>query len=388
MDDPLITKKDSLSLAEKRLQAQIAMEGEERRNAREEIIRKEREAAEKIRQEEELKKKQQFEKEKIEKEQIEQAARIQQQREQISKQLKQQVEEVRDNSIGLKTIRTLKFDQDNLIKTQNISLVGIAIKEEERRKQRQENSSLSSGKNLKILLASLVLILISLGVGSYVYYFYYAASIPAGILPGKGVAAQSMLFTETYRTVDTSSVTTDDLINKIIKNEIRNPPDLRLGAIENFAFTKKDEHGIGTPLNTEEFFKVINAPAPDSFIRTLDREYMYGILSSAENAAFIIVKTEAYDKGFAGLLEWESTTMTKDLYVVLTSQKPDLDLLTKKFEDLLIRNIDTRVLKDKDGIIRIVYGFLDSDKTIVVAGSRQAFIEVLNRFNTPRPLAQ
>lgn len=385
---PAPQSKDSISVAEKRLQAQIAMEGEERRKAREEAVRKEKEATEKLRREEELRSREQFEKDRIEKEQLEQAARAQQQREQISRQLKQQVEEVKGSTVGLKTIRTLKFDQDNLIKSQNISLVGIAIKEEERRRQRQENTSLSSGKNLKILAFSLVLILLSIGIGSYVYYAYYAKSVPGGILPGKNIAKQSILFTETYRTLDVTDIAANDLTNSI-KNEIRNPPDLRLGAIENYAFTKKNQAGTTGPLTSEEFFKIIGSEAPDNFLRTLEKEYLYGILSSAENAAFIIVRTEAYDKGLAGLLDWEHKTLAKDLYTVLTSLKPDPELLTKNFEDLLIRNKDTRILKDKDGNIRIVYGFLDdNDKTIIIAGSRQAFIEALNRFNTPRPLAQ
>ncbi len=377
--------KDSIEIAQRRLQAQIAMEGDERRKKREEEARKIREEEEKVRQEKERKKKEEFERQRIERERVEQEVRTKDNREKVSAELKAQVDEVRQGGGGLKTIRTLKLDQDNLIKGQNLSLIGIAIKEEERRKLRQENTDISSGKNMRILSISLLLISISLGIGFYIYNTYYI-DVPIGILPGRGVVSQSIIFSDTFKTLDTTDVTLDEILIKI-KNEVRNPPDLRLGAIENFSLIKKNTEGIKNPISSEEFFKLIGSTAPDSFLRTLSKEYMFGILSSAENAAFIIIKTESYEKGFAGLLEWESKTLTKDLYQILTSLKPDPSLLTKKFEDLLIRNFDTRILKDKDGNIRLVYGFLDGEKTIIIAGSKQAFTEALNRFNTPKPLS-
>lgn len=377
---------DSIKLAEKRLQAQMAMEGEERRKAREEAIRKEREEAERKRLEEERIKKEQFERERIEREKREQEIRSAEERQKISQLLKQQVEEVKEGTSGLKTIRTLKIDQDNLIKGQNLSLIGIAIKEEERRRQQQENRSISSGTNRTLLVASIILMLLGGGIGLYVYNTYYTDQ-PVGILPGKSPLPESIVFSETTRAIDITGVSTEDLLDRI-KNEVRNPPDLRLGAIENFVFNKKNEAGLAKPLSAYDFFKVIASGAPENFLRSLEQEYMFGILSSAENAGFIIIKTESYDKGLAGLLEWERTTFTKDIYQVLTSLKPDAELLTKEFEDLLIRNIDTRILKDKSENIRIVYGFLDGEKTIVIAGSRQAFIEAVNRFNTPKPISR
>jgi hypothetical protein len=381
-----LQSEDSIKLAQKRLQAQQAMEGEERRKARLEAERQEREAAEKKRQTEELAKKQAFEKERMEKEKLEQEVRLAEQRQRVSQELKQQVEEVKEGGSGLRTIRTLKLDQDNLIKGQNLSLIGIAIKEEERKRQQQENSSISSGTNRTILLSSIILMILGSGIGFYVYNYYYA-DVTVGILPGKSTVLESILFAEANKTIDTTGITTEDLLNRI-KNEVRNPPDLRLGAVENYVFNKKNEGGLTVSLSAYEFFKVIASGAPENFLRSLEQNFMFGILSSAENAAFIIVKTESYDKGLAGLLEWEGKTLTKDLYLVLTSLKPDTDLLTKDFEDLLIKNVDTRILKDKNGEVRIVYGFLDGEKTIVIAGSRQAFTEALNRFNTPKPLSR
>lgn len=377
---------NSMRIAEKRLQAQMAMEGEERRRVREEAIRKEREQAEKIRIEEEEKRRKQFEKDKIEQERINQEIRMKEQRERISQELKQQVEEVKGGVGGLKTIRTLRMDQDSLIKGQNLSIIGIAIKEDEKRRQQQENRSLTSGKNRTILVASIVLIILGSGIGFYIYNSYYADT-PVGILTNTNTTPDSIIFTESTNTVDTTGITLDDLLDRI-KNEVRNPPNLRLGAIENFVFNKRNDAGQITSLNTAEFLKIIGSETPDNLLRTLDREYMFGILSSAENAGFIIIKTESHEKGFAGMLDWERQTLTKDLYQILTSIKPEPELLTKEFEDLLIRNVDTRILRDKNGDIRIVYGFLDGERTIIIAGSRQAFIEAQNRFNTPKPLSR
>ncbi len=378
--------RDSMAIAGDRLRAQIAMEGEQRRKQREENLKREKEAKENIHQEEENKKKEIFEREKIEREMKERDIRLEETRKRTSADLKQQVEEVKGSGDGLKTIRTLKFDQANLIKKQNLSMIGIAIKEEERSRQRQENSSLSSGKNVKFLIASLLLIILSVGLALYVNNFYYKEN-PVGITPDKETKSEPIIFVDSYRTLDTTGLATDDIIDKI-KNEVRNPPDLRLGTIEDFVFFKKDALGSKISLSASDLFKVIGSEAPDAFLRTLSRDYIFGILSSAENAAFIIVKTESYNKGWAGLLDWDSQTLTKDLYQVLTSLKPDKELLTKQFEDLTIKNLDTRVLRDREGTIRIVYGFLDGEKTIIIAGSKQAFIEARERFNTPRPISR
>ncbi|MBI3632098.1 MAG: hypothetical protein HY225_01485 [Candidatus Vogelbacteria bacterium] len=384
--EPVSKPHDSMAIAEQRLRAQMAMEGDERRKRREEGARIEREAKEQARLEEERKKKEAYEQEKLRKEKEAQLIREQEERETISKQLKQQVDRIKESGTGLKTIRTLRADTDNLIKGQNISLIGIAIKEEERRKQKIENESITSGKNLKLIVASSVLIILSLGIAFYIYQTFYSG-VAKNIISGQSNLPQAIVFAEKEKVIDTTSVTTDNLISRL-KNEVRNPPDLLIGQIENLQFTKTPAGGKQTPLNPSDFLTIIGSKAPDGLTRTLDKEFMFGVLSSAENAAFLIIKTESYDKGLAGLLDWEGKSMTEDMYQILTSLRPDSDLLTKPYEDTVIRNIDTRVLKDASGTIRLIYGFLDGSKNIVLAGNQQAFLEVLRRFNTPTPLKQ
>ena len=377
--------KDSLVLAGKRLQAQMAMEGEERKKKREEKIRIEGEAAQKLQREEERKRRDLFEKEKIEQERKEQEIREATVKKETSEQLKKQVEEIKGGGDGLKTIRTLKDDRDNLVRAQGLSVIGIAIKEEEKKAEIRENTSVSSGTNLIILATSIFLILLGLGTGFYAYERYTKES--AGVTSPETIHRQSILSSDAGVAFDVSQITVNDLTAKI-KNEVRNPPDLRLGSVEGLSFYKKDSAGARTGVTASEFLLSLGSEAPGSFLRTLDSEFMFGILSSAENAAFIILRTESYDKGWAGLLDWDNKTLARDLYQILTALKPDEDLLTEKFEDLIIKNIDTRVLKDKGGVIRIVYGFLDGEKTIAIAGSKQAFIEALDRFSILRPVTR
>ncbi|MBI3633758.1 MAG: hypothetical protein HY226_05725 [Candidatus Vogelbacteria bacterium] len=378
--------RDSMAIAEQRLRAQVAMEGDERRKRREETARIEKEKIEKARQEEESKKKEEYEKVRLEKEKEAQLQREKEERESIAKQLKQQVDTIRSSGVNLKTIRTLRADTDNLIKSQNISLVGIAIKEEERKRKNQENISVTSGKNLPLALASFVLIILGIGIAVYIYSTFYSGS-GTNIISGKINVVESIIFAQKNKILDVTKITTDDLVNRL-KNEVRNPPDLLIGEVENLQFTKALANGQQTPIDTSEFLTIVGSHAPDSLVRTLSNKFMFGVLSSAQNAGFIILTTESHNQALAGLLEWEGKSMTEDMYQVLTSLHPDDSLLTKPYEDLVIRNVDTRVLKNADGTIGLVYGFLDGDTTLIIAGNQQAFEEALRRFNTPKPTKQ
>lgn len=387
--EPLAKEKlDTIELAKKRLEAKLAMEGEERKRVRAEEEAKRRAAENAARTEEERKKMTEIQRARLLEEERLEAERTKTEREKKSGEIVQKIEEVKSQSIVASPIRTLKADMENLIKTNNISLVSIAIKEEEKRKRELESKNIGSKTNLTLIIVSTLLILGAIAIGVYLYLNKNGMlpSIPDIISPGRN-QPKGIIPTEKTKEVDITGKLSDEVISRVIRDEIRYPEDLLVGNTENLLLTKKVE-GKTHYLTLPEFFTVIQANPPGELARSLSPEFMFVALSSTENSGFIIMTTESYNSAFAGLLAWEKRGMVKDLYQVLTTVKPEQELLSKPFEDLTIKNIGTRILRDKSGNIRIVYAFLDATKTIVIAGGREAFLDALSRFQTPKSVRQ
>ena len=382
-------KEDTMAIAKQRLEAKLAMEGDERRRVREEEARR-RQEAEKERMAEEERKKmteaqraKQLEEERLETEK-EKAERLKR-----SLEITEKVEEIKSGTgVIPRPIRTLRADMENLIKTNNISLISIAIKEEEKRKRELDSRNVSSKTNLTLIIVSTLLILGTLLMGVYVYMSKNGMmpTIPNIISPGRN-QPKPIIPTEKTNEIDITGKTSEEIISRTIRDEIRNPSDLLIGNTENILLTTRannETHYLTLP----EFFTIIKASPPDQLLRSLSINFMFGVLSSIQNSGFLIMTTDSYNTAFAGLLAWEQKGMTNDLYQVLTTIKPEAELLSKRYEDLTIKNIGTRVLTDKAGAIRLVYAFLDSTKTIIIAGSKEAFLDALASFQTPKPVTQ
>ncbi|MBI5139899.1 MAG: hypothetical protein HZA94_00385 [Candidatus Vogelbacteria bacterium] len=379
---------DTMLLAKKRLEAKLAMEGAERKRIREEEDRKRKQIEDLAKTAEEKRKL--AEQERARQTEV---GHIEQERERAEKEkqsaeIVKNVEEIKSGNTIARPVRTLRADMENLIRTNNISLVSMAIKEEERRRQNLESKKIGSKTNLTIIIISTLLILATVIIGIYLYLDKTGMipSIPDIISPGRN-QPKGIIPTETTKEIDITGKLSDEVVSRVIRDEVRYPENLLIGRTENLLLTKKVD-GVTRYLTLPEFFTAINAIPPDQLARSLSSEFMFGVLSSEDNAGFLIVTTDSYNSAFGGLLEWEKRGMAKDLYQVLTTIKPEQEMLSKPFEDLTVKNIGTRILKDKAGTIRLVYAFLDATKTIVIAGSKETFLDALSRFQSPKPVRQ
>ena len=60
--------------------------------------------------------------------------------------------------------------------------------------------------------------------------------------------------------------------------------------------------------------------------------------------------------------------------------RPILGEEVRKFQDVVIKNKDTRVIKDNDGEIIFLYSVIDKS-TVVLTTSQDTFKEIMNRFD-------
>ena len=82
------------------------------------------------------------------------------------------------------------------------------------------------------------------------------------------------------------------------------------------------------------------------------------------------------------MLDWE-TSLALDLYSLTTGETLPVELSGKDWEDQVIQNTDTRVLKDASNQIRMLYSFMGTSDTLFIGTSEEAFVEVLTRLKNP-----
>lgn len=129
----------------------------------------------------------------------------------------------------------------------------------------------------------------------------------------------------------------------------------------------------GATADTASVLAVLDPRAPGSFLRSLDPRITIGAYGSTKTP-FIVIKTSAFEIGFAGMLAWEDS-MSADLAPffgepVQRSYEPGALTVDQTraahFRDHLMRNMDVRLLVDETGADRIIYTFVD-ETTIVIA---------------------
>jgi hypothetical protein len=57
-------------------------------------------------------------------------------------------------------------------------------------------------------------------------------------------------------------------------------------------------------------------------------------------------------------------------------------LLSKPFQDSVLKNQDARVLYDNQGQVVMLYLFVNNDDLIIIAKDESAVLEILNRLGT------
>lgn len=137
----------------------------------------------------------------------------------------------------------------------------------------------------------------------------------------------------------------------------------------------------------ETFFKSGFKNIPASLTRSFDKKMFSGIYTREINHPFFIVQIDSFDKAFEGMLAWE-----KNMYTDIkpfwkgNSTNNESEIITQpleNFDDLILQNKDTRVLKNNQGETLIIYSFIDQ-KTLFIVDSEITFKEVLNRFTTSK----
>ncbi len=282
----------------------------------------------------------------------------------------------------LETLRTFQSDVQKIVQEGETSLSKIAIAENEKKSgdnfYQTENLSDNSKSSKIIIWISIILFV--LGAGILTYFFISANNKKNEIVPA--LNANPILIADSEKKFSISGLSKSQLTQTITteKNNGRIP----LSSIERILLTETNGQAT-SEISISNFLTLLNSKIPPELLRSFDNKFVLGFHSFKENEPFLVLKINYYQNAFAGMLSWEKD-MEEDLGPIFI--RPELalaasttaDVLNNKriFHDTVLRNFDTRALKKTDGVIILLYSFINKN-TLIITTNPDTLAEVSRR---------
>ncbi|MEI6528368.1 MAG: hypothetical protein WCO10_01705 [bacterium] len=284
-------------------------------------------------------------------------------------------------------IRTYKSDIQDIMKTDHVSSVNIAIAETEKMRSKIQSSVIEEAKKESnittvILTISLILVIVAIGI---IFLVFSGNTNPA--TQSQTVTPISLFTAERNQEINVAS-STAMMLGTTIRTQIKNST-ISVNSVENIFLTQNTTAGK-TLLSTSDLVSVLNLTLPDILERSLTSDYMIGFFAFGQNLPFLILKTSSFENAYAGMLQWEKN-IRSDLATIFSLPTETVSLTsqtnTKGFEDKVVANNDTRILKDNYGQTILLYSIIGKD-TIIISTSEVSFKEVLARLNREKSLSR
>lgn len=235
-------------------------------------------------------------------------------------------------------------------------------------------ASVPNGLGRAVMFVSLIVILFA-GIGSGAYYsLVMREPVVAGVVVPSFLRADAR---EALPLPNTRETLLQNLSGTI---------DASGAEFLHVYFIFQSDEDTETLATSADVFGVLAPRVSSAFIRSLDERMMHGgVRSAGTMEPFILVKSNAFDTAFAGMLEWEAF-MSADLAPlfgepVARSFNPDArtdDRTTRlAFVDRVVENHNVRVLYDESGNERITYGFVNRN-TIILTSTHAAFAKIVD----------
>jgi hypothetical protein len=291
--------------------------------------------------------------------------------------------EEQPQNMPISPLRTYKDDVARTISRKKTSLTSMVIAESRRKMRQAQSEKNEERRGIKnYLLFTMSILLIMGGIGS-ASYFYIKNQRENTALPIARIS--SLVFADAQEEFDTTGLTGGQLMS-LLSAERDNAGSLPLGTIKHLYLTANLD-GSKFLVGARDFLETIGADVRSPYLRSINQTFMLGFHVFNGSQPFLILKVGFFEGAFAGMLAWEGE-MQDDL-APLFGQKADSifdEDITKgqpAFSDVVIKNKDTRVLKDSAGNIILLYSFVDRE-TLVITTREDTFIEIFTRMTSSR----
>ena len=309
-----------------------------------------------------------------------------------------------DDKQSLTQLHTYTHDLSDTIKSGNKSVISIAA--EEQRKKGGDKNVMRFGtipeekSRVGLVIAGLVLILIGAGlIWGGLIWFQDAKALPDVFSTG------ALLSPDDDREIIASSITQTEFQTILEQTTLSDNSFLHLYITDSARLGEMTHKRL---ISAEQFITFFAPETPALLLRAINVEFMYGIHKVLRNEPVLILKTDAFEQTFAGMLEWEQT-LREDLVPLFGEVKPFvrevvipaavtegdeetasstptlpqtieeiITIDTRMFTDAVIRNRDARVLYDPAGKIIFLYALPDAE-TLIITTNEHSFIEIIER---------
>ncbi len=273
------------------------------------------------------------------------------------------------NDPSIKPLRTFKSDAEEAVRYQNVSKADIVLAEQKKRESTP--IEYENDKRSHLGMALLLLLIVVIATGGY-YWFFIRETVVINSIPKE-------LHISTFIPYSKISLVTLPTLEKnplALIAERLNEPGVTVGQVAAL---------IPTPAGTTTVMSSVSAVlagthVPDRLGRSLAPEYMIGTYLFKKNAPFIIFKNTFFQNAFASMLEWEKDMRNDFISLIQVSNPSETTIDTRSdiFSDMVISNIDARVLKNDAGTVILTYAFADKD-TIIITTDTDALKYILDR---------
>lgn len=294
--------------------------------------------------------------------------------------------DIRSGKFAIPPLRTFQGDAAEAIEKKNASLLSIKMAEEDRRKSEGEQKIEAKVVRFSVSTVSIALslLLILTGITAVFMIQYFSQRGAEG--PGPGVAYDTLM---PYDSREEFSIIDRDQAIEAFSAK-RNGNILPNEHIQHLKVTTSPSPGGGTDF--QGFLNAIGASAPAPLMRALDGKYMVGVYSGGDkNQLFILMKVASFENAWSGMLAWE-TSMAESIAPLFTSEsiaRPEQSGTSTPaspagaFGDLLVQNVDARVLRGESGRTILLYSFADKE-TIVITTDETSFRGLLGKLRAAK----
>lgn len=270
---------------------------------------------------------------------------------------------------NLKVLRTYSSDMADAVRTNEMSVIKIALAEKDRREQEEVYKKVEGSKTSKVLFAIGGIILIGAAIWGSTHILE-KKKVAEDLLLTKNQAVDTFINYDNSSFIDVTEVS--NVVGMVSAIKAKLPEDEK--GISALFFTKKI--GIGNErIDKDIFLSILKTTAPGSLIRSLGTEFLLGKYSNKEAivsrpSMFLVFKINDYSLAYASMLDWEKS-MFRDLFVLFDINISDSDnaLFEKSWKDIIISNKDARVLYGENGEGVLFYSFVNKDRLIITKDS-------------------
>ena len=141
-------------------------------------------------------------------------------------------------------------------------------------------------------------------------------------------------------------------------------------------------------VSIKDLFFVLNIKTPELFIKALSPDFTLGVYGCSpsttcektdSNQTFLVLGLQYFNNAFRSAREWEGKMLFYLYDFMGTKVTPeDTELFDASFKDIVVKNINARILEDKNGKTILIYGFWNENK-MIIATDKNVFAEVIKK---------